>query len=116
MATPSHRATRDPEVEKIVLELDAKGNFSCKPWDFGVSKQGKKHSKMLLVWECKTHANFSVDFNKANGSPFYERHFDQDYPCSGLVRRDVPPSTVTDYQYSVTIDGKTFDPGGKVDP
>lgn len=114
MARKSRGTIKVPKSEIVTLGLDKNGDLTCKPKMFRVSKNGKKHDRMLIVWRCTTHADFSVDFNK-NGTPFHESHFDQDDYCSGLVRRRVQSSGKT-YEYSVTIAGKSFDPGGRVDP
>lgn len=113
MATPSLGPTKVPRCVIVTLVLRPDGTLACSPDPFHVSKG--KRDDMLVLWQRQPEGKFSVDFNK-NGCPFHESHFDQDNPCSGLVKRTVQPSETFTYEYTVTIDGKAFDPGGRVDP
>ncbi len=111
MATPSLGPIKEPKCKKVTITL-VNGEIKCSPDPFDVSKSLREDR--LIFWQRQPHGPFSVDFNN-NGTPFYESHFDQDNPCSGLVRRDVPDGS-TIYKYTVTVDGHSLDPGGRVDP
>jgi hypothetical protein len=47
-------------------------------------------------------------------SPFYETQFTKDFPCSGLVRREVAPDDFRLYKYTVRVGKRILDPGGGV--
>lgn len=100
------------EVQVYILVNGLTGDISVVPEQFRVSKKNLQEVR----WVCLPEKDFSVDFNK-NGSPFCETHFDQDNPCSGLPDRKVQPlGDQRQYEYSVTVGGRTLDPQGVVDP
>ena len=82
------------------------------PYGFRISKQNFQE----VTWVCVPEQDFSVDFNK-NGSPFYEDHFDQDNPCSGLpMRKGTGLGDKKVYDYTITTSFGSLDPQGVVDP
>lgn len=100
------------EVQVYILVDAATCEISVVPDKFRVSKKNLQEVR----WICIPEQNFSVDFNK-NGSPFYETHFDQDNPCSGLANRKVQAlGDQKAYDYLVTVGNCTLDPQGVVDP
>lgn len=100
----------------VHINVDNSGQIRMDPDTFHISKGNNEQ----VVWYSTSagpgdpHPAFTVDFNK-NGSPFYESHFDESLPCSGLVKRGVLPGS-TIYKYTVTVGGVSLDPGGVVDP
>lgn len=107
MATPVRvLSAREVPVE---IKLDVNGKLAVLRDPFRVSK-----SRQEEVWWSCSDPTFSIDF-KPNDSPFYDEHFDNDNPCSGLVRRKVPPGSKS-YKYTVRAFGKVLDPDGQVDP
>lgn len=101
------------EVQVYILVNGLTGDISVVPEQFRVSKKNLQEVR----WVCLPEKDFSVDFNKPGGSPFYETHFDQDNPCSGLPDRRVQAlGDQKVYDYSVTVGGRTLDPQGVVDP
>lgn len=111
VAAPDRPKPREVQVYIIVNGLT--GDISVFPDEFRVSKKNLQEVR----WVCLPEKDFSVDFKPSTGSPFYETHFDQDNPCSGLPDRKV--QAVGDqkvYKYSVTVGNRTIDPQGVVDP
>jgi hypothetical protein len=113
MATPAPRPiSREVFVHIIV---DQTGQITVDRDPFWVSK-GKDEE---VVWHCTStdpkdpHPNFTVDFDK-NGSPFNESHFSSDWPCSGLVKRNVQPDRDRLYHYTVRVGTNSLDPDGGV--
>ncbi len=106
MATPSQMPTQR-EVRVYIRENN--GTLEVEPDRFWVSKQGNQDVR----WICTSGKDFQVDFG--DDSPFHESTFNQDYPCSGLARREIQPSKARFYKYTVRVDGKFLDPDGGVD-
>ncbi len=106
------------EVFVHIIVDQQTGGIRVDPDRFWVSKGANQE----VVWHCTStdpndpHPDFTVDFNKKNGSPFYESQFSKDCPCSGLVQRDVEPNEKSGlfYQYTVRVGTKSLDPDGGV--
>lgn len=93
----------DPKSQKISQVI---------PDPFRVSKKNLQEVR----WICVPEQNFSVDFASGD-SPFYESHFDQDNPCSGLPQRRVDALGLQKlYKYTIKTDYDSLDPQGAVDP
>lgn len=73
-----------------------------------------KHNDQEVRWNCTPAKNFMVEFNP-NDCPFYEYQFSQDYPCSGLVRRNVVPDWSKNYEYTIRVGDQVLDPGGGIE-
>jgi len=105
MATPAPAlCSREKEVK---ITIDPRGNIKVVPDTFHVSKKDNEE----VVWTC--NLPFEVDFVE---SPFTDPQFSDQFPVSGLVRRNVLPSANKRYKYTVNIAGYTaLDPDGQVD-
>jgi len=116
----------------IIVDPKADEPVRVDPGRFWVSKKGNQE----VMWHCTStdpkdpHPAFTVKFDKKKvekedekkyekGSPFYEREFDREHPCSGLVKRNVKPNRELLYHYTVTVVGVNrppLDPAGGVWP
>ena len=107
--------TPKPKEVQVYIVTDPKTNkiIDVVPDPFHVSKKNLQEVR----WICIPEQNFSVDFDKGDGTPFYESHFDQDNPCSGLPGRRVEGlGNQKSYGYTIRTDYDTRDPQGVVDP
>jgi hypothetical protein len=108
-----------PGSREAVVEigLDINGNIEADPDYFEIRKSKNEEVKWVCVQKHdhpKGEPCFTVDFDKKNGSPFYESQFSSDAPFSGLAKRNVLPGSKI-YEYTVRIPGKPdLDPGGGV--
>ncbi len=112
MATPV--ISPIPREVQVYINVDpvAKKITSVTPERFWISKQ--QHQEVR--WICTPAQPFKIEFNKKNGTPFYESRFSHDYPCSGLAHRNLNPDPGKPYEYTVTVDGcPPYDPDGVVD-
>jgi hypothetical protein len=103
-AVPSHR---QPVTISVV-----DGQIRVDPEHFVISKG----SHQDVIWVASdSNLHFTVEF-KNGDSPFYETHFNKDFPASGLARRSVPGDEKRRYKYWVTVDGVTepLDPTGVI--
>jgi hypothetical protein len=131
MATPKRaRIAPGPKDVVVMIGLDPTGNITVSPETFWVSKE--KESKVNVMWVCTLEHEhgaegipcFTVDFNKnekmldpklhRHGTPFSNWHFAGHGAPSGRVRRDVEPDSDKVYKYSVSMHGRSIDPGGGV--
>lgn len=108
MATP----VLAPRGRTVIVTVDPKLNDMTDPQTFHISKSHHDH----VMWIAADPAtSFTVKFR--NAGPFHYQDFDdKNYPCSGLVRRDITPDSGKRYKYSVTANGRTVDPTGIIDP
>jgi hypothetical protein len=108
-----------PHSREFVIKvwLNEEGKVEVDRPYFFVSKSANEEVR----WVCAQNHDhtkdqglpcFSVEFAK-DDTPFYEFQFNSDVPVSGLVRRDVLPSSKC-YEYTVRIGEKSLDPGGGV--
>lgn len=67
-----------------------------------------------VVWVGRPGMHFTVEFT--NESPFYEKQFNNEFPYSGLVRREVLGDSDKKYKYIVHSDDGDIDPTGIIDP
>jgi len=118
--TPNHLEQPNKWVHKVTIEYDPaqpvgkRLNVDLDP--FVISQKGGEQ----IRWECRSKDTskekpFVVDFCK-DGCPFEYTQFNQDYPHSGLVRRDVFPDPTRIYHYVIKVDDDVLDPGGGVKP
>jgi hypothetical protein len=109
MATPA----ASPREIQVFISLK-KGTITVSPDPFIVHK----HEDQDIRWICTSdedpkEGKFAVEFD--NEGPFYQSQFSQDYPCSGLVRRNLVPDKTRIYKYTVRVGAHKLDPGGGVD-
>jgi len=97
----------DEQTVQEVFITVSNGSISVSPDPFWIHK----HKDQCVKWVCSQ--DFTVEFN-ANDCPFYERQFSRDYPCSGLVRRNVVTDEKRIYKYTVRVGDDFLDPGGGV--
>lgn len=121
MASSKHALTTGHKAVTVEIGLDKHGRITVSPDPFWVSK-GKKEE---VVWKCaQNHPHdpngipcFTVDFNKHNdSSPFENWHFQGHEAHSDCVRSNVIPDEFKVYSYTVSMHGKSLDPGGGVKP
>jgi hypothetical protein len=84
------------------------GNITVDPDPFWVHKL----QDQTVKWVCQADQPFTVEFGA--DCPFYESQFSKDYPCSGLVRRNVVTDDNRTYKYTVRVGNNVLDPGGGV--
>ena len=87
------------------------GVIRVKPDHFVISKG----SHQDVIWVTSDpNLGFTIEFENGD-SPFYEKHFNKEFPASGLARRGVTDHQKI-YKYSVTVDGvkEPLDPTGVV--
>jgi hypothetical protein len=94
-----------PREKQVIITVDASG-IKVVPDRFHISKSRNEE----VLWTC--NVDFTVDFTE---SPFNDTQFNNQYPFSGLARRDVIPSATKLYKYTVTAGGRQLDPDGQVD-
>jgi len=115
MATPMTALAkpRPREVQVyILIDPHTQRISNVVPDPFRVSKGNLQEVR----WICVPEQDFSVDFDP-NDSPFYESHFDQDSPCSGLPQRKAQALGLQKiYKYTVSTAYDRLDPQGAVDP
>lgn len=107
MATPE-RGLGSHDVHVKITINQADGEIKVIPDPFHISKKNDQE----VVFECED-PYFTVEFNKANHSPFHGVLFTRQSPCSGLAV--VTPDSKKVYEYTVEAFGKKVDPGGVVD-
>jgi hypothetical protein len=109
MASPIKGLEASEQV--IEITFGANGKPTATP-DFDISKC----KNQMVRWVCNIpSASFTVDFG--DKSPFYESHFNNANPLSGLVNRELRvPAGGKTFQYTVTLNGAASDPQGQVDP
>ena len=96
-------------VQQEVVITVKHGQIQVKPDPFIIHK----HRDEVVKWRCNNNGGeFMVEFG--GDSPFYESQFTKDFPCSGLVRREVAPDDYRLYKYTVRVGNKILDPGGGV--
>ena len=87
------------------------GKIRVDPDHFVISKG----SHQDVIWVTSDpKLGFTVEFENGD-SPFYETHFNKEFPASGLARRSFTDHEKI-YKYSVTVDGvkDPLDPTGVV--
>jgi hypothetical protein len=87
------------------------GKIRVDPDHFVISKG----SHQDVIWVTSDpKLRFTVEFENGD-SPFYETHFNKDFPASGLARRSVTDHQKV-YKYSVTVVGVAgpLDPTGVI--
>ena len=109
--TVSPRKTRMSPIREVPVTISVvKGKITgITPDPFLIHKHGDQD----IRWICKPPQRFMVDFG--NDSPFYQNQFSNNYPCSGLVKRELVPNPNKIYKYTVRIDRDSVDPTGGVD-
>jgi hypothetical protein len=95
----------------VTIHVNSKGEaHRVDPERFVISKRKQEE----VIWQASDgETYFTVDFGEE--SPFEYTQFSNDYPVSGLVRREVLGDLGKYYKYTVRAGGKTIDPGGVVD-
>lgn len=101
---PAQPAMSEERVKRIVITLDENGKPEIGAGQGTVTLDRTKDEEVM--WVCDVP--FRIDFN--NGTPFYEDQFDQTHRQSGLARRDLLPSRLRTYEYTINVNGKTLDP------
>jgi hypothetical protein len=131
MATPKLATiVPSPKDVEVKIGLDTLGNITVSPETFWVSK--KNEAKVHVMWVCTVEHEhgakgipcFTVDFNKPEkmldhskhryGTPFSNWHFCGHGANSGPVKADIEPDVTKIFKYTVSMDGKSVDPGGGV--
>jgi hypothetical protein len=103
----SHTATVRVQRQSVLITIQ-NGQIKVDPEQFKISKSNQEE----VLWEASDpNLVFAIDFKE---SPFYEKHFDNQYFASGLVRRNVPGDPKKVYKYTVTAGGLTLDPTGVI--
>ena len=106
MSAPATKSALSRE-KTITITLDASGTPVVSEDPIRL----KKPKNEEVTWECTSP--FTVFFDRE--TPFYEAMYDQDFPCSGLARRNVKEDKDKIYKYTVTVAGKSLDPGVIID-
>jgi hypothetical protein len=92
----------------VVISVEG-GQIQVNPDPFFIHK----HADQVVRWRCTAgHGEFMVEFGE--DSPFYEKQFTKDFPCSGLAKREITPDDHRIYKYTVRVGEHTLDPGGGV--
>ena len=103
-AVPTHRQT-------VTISI-VDGQIRVEPEPFVISKGNHQD----LIWVTSDPSlHFTVEF-KNGDSPFYETHFNKDFPASGLARRSVAGDHQKKYKYWVSVEGVAdpLDPTGVI--
>lgn len=106
MAAPGH--AREAKIVEVMIKPGHTPGVDPEP--FHLSKSGNDQVK----WMTASGTHFTVEF--VGESPFYEGQFNNDFPYSGLVRREVLADSRKEYKYVVHTDHGDVDPTGIIDP
>jgi hypothetical protein len=119
MSSPTLAPSPGPKDVVVKILLDDAGQIKAVPDPFWVSEG--KDEKVMWVCTKENHQHgtadnpcFTVDFNTKDGSPFHGWHFSGHGASSGLAIKGGPYHKV--YKYTISMSGKSCDPGGGVTP
>ena len=112
---PETAAVREEEREMQPTVVEVKVGPQLEDFAFPSYFTISKSLNQQVKWVAADGTTpFTIEFKK--DSPFYEKQFSNDFPYSGIIRRNVLGDPNRKYEYSVSIGSQTRDPGGVINP